>query len=375
MIVIDGARIDRLNQSEEFTNVISRGTLFSKMITYAPYTLASMTATFSGMYGTRNGVDAYSKMFQYKDDVKFLAEYFKDNGWYTRGAAMRLSLVPERGFSNLTAPDEKKTDYVVAHNKIIDDLIIDKNNSEPFFLYLHYPKIHTSLVKNVFDVYDDFSKEYFDNSEKNMENYDNYLGEAGIYLKQIFTKLESHNLPDNSIIIVMADHGMGVGEKIGERAYGVFTYDYSIRSFASFIQKDLFPEGKIVENLTRTVDIMPTLLEITGIKQDYSFKDMHGTSLMSLLPTASIISKIRNHFSGGRTSFSETGGVYGPWPSPSEPNVKCVRTEDWKLIHNLSPDTWELYDLKNDPSENNNLVKSRIDKFRKLASIMKKINS
>ena len=60
MIVIDGARIDRLNQSEEFTNVISRGTLFSKMITYAPYTLASMTATFSGMYGTRNGVDAYS---------------------------------------------------------------------------------------------------------------------------------------------------------------------------------------------------------------------------------------------------------------------------------------------------------------------------
>jgi len=60
----------------------------------------------------------------------------------------------------------------------------------------------------------------------------------------------------------------------------------------------------------------------------------------------------------GRFAFSETGGVEGPWPSPKEPNVKCIRNFKWKLIHNLTPDNWELYDLEKDPNENENLVDS-----------------
>ena len=43
-------------------------------------------------------------------------------------------------------------------------------------------------------------------------------------------------------------------------------------------------------------------------------------------------------------------------PSPNTPNIKCVRTKKWKLIHNLTPDTWELYNLKNDPQELKNVV-------------------
>ena len=49
-------------------------------------------------------------------------------------------------------------------------------------------------------------------------------------------KITDEGLDSNSIIIIMTDHGMGVGEKIGERAYGIFTYEYSIRTFAFFIQ-------------------------------------------------------------------------------------------------------------------------------------------
>ena len=53
--------------------------------------------------------------------------------------------------------------------------------------------------------------------------------------------------------------------------------------------------------------------------------------------------------------YSETGGLNGPWPSPDSPNVRCIRSGQWKLIHNLTPDTWELYNLTNDPDESNDL--------------------
>ena len=79
LLLIDGARIDRLKESKDFIDCISLGSTFTDMFSYAPYTLASMCATFSGMYGTRNGVDAYSKMFQYNDKVKFFADVDQSN--------------------------------------------------------------------------------------------------------------------------------------------------------------------------------------------------------------------------------------------------------------------------------------------------------
>ena len=76
----------------------------------------------------------------------------------------------------------------------------------------------------------------------------------------MYQKITDEGLDSNSIIIIMADHGMGVGEKIGERAYGIFTYEYSIRTFAFFIQPRIFPPEKSILQLTETIDIMPTIL-------------------------------------------------------------------------------------------------------------------
>lgn len=347
-ILIDGARIDRISGIPIFQKVIKKGTFFSNMISHAPYTLVSMNSIFSGMYGGKNGVDAYYKMFKLKKECKTLAEYFVENGWYTQGDAMRLSLVSDRGFNRLTEHDERITDYSKAHCDMIDEILKTKQKEQPFFAYLHYPKIHTSIVQNVFSKYNDFSDEYFENKEKNLSNYDGYLQSAGEYLEIIYNKILSLGLDKDSIIIIMADHGMGIGEKKGERAYGIFTYDYSIRTFAIFIQPEIFIPGRIITKLTRTIDVMPSLLDIFQISPDKSYLQMQGKSLMSLINNESNDEE--------RIAFAETGGLEGPWPSPKKPNVKCVRTSKWKLIHNLTPDTWELYNLDDDPDEKNNLI-------------------
>ena len=66
-----------------------------------------------------------------------------------------------------------------------------------------------------------------------------------------------------------------------------------------------------------------------------------------------------------RIAYVETGGLGGPWPSPNSPNVVCVRTPEYKLIYNKTPNTWEFYDLVSDSQENNNIY-GKNNPFEKL---------
>lgn len=374
-LLIDGARVDRLSQFKIFEEMKKKCTFFSNMITHAPYTLVSMNSIFTGMYGGRNGINAYYKLFQHpKKECKTLAEYLSENGWYSQGDAMRLNLVSNRGFSKMTQQEEN-VDFVKVHSDILEEILNTKKEEQQFFAYLHYPKIHHQIKENVFDKYDDFSKEYFANKSINLTNYDRYLKEASSYLEKIYDKIINLDLEKNSLIVIMADHGMGVGEKFGERAYGVYLYDYSLRTFAYFINEKLFPQGKVVEELTRTIDIMPTILDIFEIPIDKSCMPMQGESLVRLTKDSNK-HEINNELT--RFAFAETGGLKGPWPSPNSPNVKCVRTQKWKLIHNLTPDTWELYHLEDDPNEENNLINKEpqiVTKLKETLNVVEERNA
>ena len=360
LLLIDGARIDRLSQFPIFKKLKEEGCFFSEMIASAPYTLVAMNSIFTGMYGSKNGIDAYHKMFQDpKTGCKTLAEYLTENGWYTRGDAMRLSLVSNKGFTKLTSQeDDPDPDFSKIHKEILDETINEVNGERPYFLYLHYPKIHHSIKESVFDKYDDFSEGYYEDKKRNLRNYDEYLKEAADYLDEIYFNNLSKKQSNDSIIIIMTDHGMGVGEKVGERAYGSFTYDYTLRTFALFIQPKIFPKGKEISELVRAIDVMPTILDCLQVSTDQSCLRMQGQSLLNLInqTTDQNKSKTDEDSEFQKIAYSETGGVNGPWPSPNAPNIKCVRTKKWKLIHNLTPDTWELYNLKNDPQELKNVV-------------------
>ena len=56
-----------------------------------------------------------------------------------------------------------------------------------------------------------------------------------------------------------------------------------------------------------------------------------------------------------REVFAETGGLYGPWPSPEKHNVFCLKKDHKKIIYNNTPNTWEFYNLENDPEEKHNI--------------------
>ena len=146
------------------------------------------------------------------------------------------------------------------------------------------------------------------------------------------------------------------GEKIGEKAYGSFTYDYTIKVFCGFLIPNTV--GKEIKFQTRTIDIMPTILNILKMKIDESYEQLQGSSLTPLIECKE---------KEDRIAFSETGGLKGPWPSRNEHNVFCIRLKKWKLIYNKTPNTWEMYNLEKDPEEKNNIV----NKNKELTAILK----
>lgn len=57
-------------------------------------------------------------------------------------------------------------------------------------------------------------------------------------------------------------------------------------------------------------------------------------------------------------TFTETGALHGPHPSPEESNVFCAKTDTHKIIYNKTTNKFELYDLVNDKYETTNLYGS-----------------
>jgi arylsulfatase A-like enzyme len=346
IIMIDGGRLDRAQQSAIFKQLKSKSIFFSNSITYGPHTIAAMHAVFSGSYGTRTGTNSYWTTFQFKKNkFKTLTEYLKENDYETYADVINQLVVPKQGFDNYVVHDELNDNLIERHSNLLDDMYQKNLNDKNFFLYLHYSKIHTGIMNEVLKVYDNFSNDFFSNKSKNELRYDTLFEAAENYLSKILEKIHQLKFDKNSIILVMSDHGISVGEKMGERAYGTFCYDYTLRTFTYFLIPD--SNSTEVKNQIRTIDFMPTILDFLNIPLDKNSSNLDGESLLPLIDDRSISEKY---------AFSETGNPLKDKAPPKEPNTKSIRTSNWKLIFNEHNNTKELYNLQLDPNENNNLI-------------------
>lgn len=357
IILIDGGRIDFAMKSPSFLNLQSNFVFFSQSITYAPYTLGAMHAVFSGCYGNRTGTNSYWSSYKFKSqNFVTLTEYLSAFEYYTCADIHSEIIIPKQGFDDFIIYNEDNEDVTKRHCNLIEKI---SNKNKRFFLYLHYSKIHTEIKNEVLKKYTNFSNEYFENKEFNTQRYAELFRNAEIYIDQIMNTIEDLELLENSVILILSDHGTSVGEKIGERAYGAFCYDYTLKTFAYLYTPDITP--KTISSQVRHVDFMPTILDYLKIELDLDYENLDGESLLPLIHGNQMPEKI---------AFSETGNPRNESQPPKEPNVKAIRTSKWKLIHNDYDKTDELYDLENDPSEVNNLIGKNLEIEKELFSVL-----
>ena len=355
-ILLDGARWDRLNQSNEFQDVCKKGTILNNVSTAMPYTIGSINVTFSGLFGKENGIDAYHKMLRLKKSIKNLPEIFQSQGYFTACDVLTKNIIPDRGFNIHQTHNEFKDDLTKRHPNFVKQCL-KESNGKPLFLFLYFSKLHTVTVSDVLKKYEWDEKEFYDNKDKNLSRYDDAFKEVGKYTKLITDELEKLNLKENTILVFFSDHGTGIGERFGERNYGSFTYEETIRTFFLFISNDI-QKNCASNTLRATVDIFPTILDLAKIELEF---DRPGKSFSKYLL------KDENELKESLYTFSETGAVQGPWPSPEECNVFCIKSPTHKLMYLKTPNEWLFFDLQNDPYETNNIFtgNSEIEKKMK----------
>ena len=349
--MIDGGRSDRASNSSIFNKLKEKGIFFSQSITYGPHTIAAMHAVFSGTYGNRTGTNSYWSTFKFKKEkFKTLTEYLHDKNYYTMADVVNKLVIPKQGFDEFLIHDELNDNLTLRHCDFLTDMKKIESGGKNFFLYLQYSNIHTGIMNEVLKVYDNFSDEYFSNQEKNQQRYDKLFENAEKYLETILQKINSLEIDKNSLILIMSDHGISTGEKIGERAYGAFCYDYTLRTFTYFIYPEVQPIE--IKQQIRTIDFMPTILEYLNISQSENFEKIDGESLFPLIKGESIEEKY---------AFSETGNPLKDKRPPENPNTKSIRSSKWKLIINEYDNSKEIYNLELDASETNNLIGTNLD--------------
>ncbi len=157
----------------------------------------------------------------------------------------------------------------------------------------------------------------------------------------IWKALESRKLADDTAVLLSSDHGFFLGE---HHLYDKrLMYEPSIRVPMLLRYPGAVKAGTTSDEMVLNLDMAPTLLQIAGLPVP---GEMQGRSMLPLAE-------------GKRDAAWRKDWLYEYYEYPGFENVRpCrgVRTERYKLIHFfLEPEEFELYDLKNDPDEMNNL--------------------
>jgi len=345
LINLDGLRRDKVQLCPTLKSLSENSLYFSNIDTVVPYTFASLHALFSGLYPSTNGVNAYYNMFKFKkNDITTLPQIFKKLGYYTCCDINSKSVMPEQGYDEYNIYDEKIIKFSDRHTELIQKL-----HKKKFFLFLQNTETHNNLVRTIIEKYKNKSSDadYFTDTKKNDQIYNSHLAATDLYVLKIKEVLKELKISDKTILIIFSDHGTSIGEKIGEKFYGVFLYEYTLNIFTIIDIPGICP--KKINTSCSTIDLFPTICDLFGVTEE-NFDPKQGKSLLNLLDVTK---------STSNEIFAETGGLYGPWPSRKKHNVFCIKIDQKKLIYNDTPKTWEFYDLKNDPNECDNIYNEK----------------
>jgi arylsulfatase A-like enzyme len=160
--------------------------------------------------------------------------------------------------------------------------------------------------------------------------------------------LEENGQLENTIIVFVGDNGLLEGEHgmVDKRTM----HEPSIRIPMTVRYAGLTREPRVIEQQVLTVDMAPSLLELAGAP---AIGSVDGRSWVRL---------VREGDAGWRKSWFYYYNYEKEFPYT--PNVRGIRTEEWKYIRyphgDGSPDRHlgELYDLKKDPDERVNLIRA-----------------
>jgi uncharacterized sulfatase len=254
-----------------------------------------------------------------------------------------------------------------AHNvDTITSLSIDfmeRNQSNPFFLFVSHNTIHGPLVEKAETIQKYDSLKTSEEPENHpiiaamIERLDNSCGD-------IFDKITELGLDDNTIVIFFGDNG-GLEKHAKQtpfRAGKGWFYEGGIREPLIVKWKDIIAPGTVSESIISSIDFLPTFLDMS--KNNTNLENIDG---LSFLPTL-LDPKIENH----NEVFWHYPHYHGSGMVPGG----AVRSGKYKLIEWYEPKllnqekSIELFDLENDQGETTDLSETNPEKAAELQKML-----
>ena len=348
LITIDTVRADHIRcygakgiQTPTLDALARDGVVFERAVSQVPLTWPSHAVILTGLYPFQNGVQDFTGQ---PLDARFrsVTQAFKQHGYATGAVVSAFALDRSwglaRGFDHYDdafAPELFATrDLGLVERRAgesVDHALqwLKRNSQRPFFFWLHLYDPHSP-----YDPPEPYRSQY------QSHPYDGEIAYADHELGRLMAWLKQNRLYDASLIVFLSDHGESLGEH-GESEHGFFVYNATVH--VPLIVKA--PAGKGVRSgrvaqPVETTAVAPTLLGLAGIR------DEMGSLLRDRLPFAP-----RSAADDG--AYSET---FYPFSSFGWSPLHAIETDRYHYIDAPQP---ELYDLTDDPEENNNLAEQQ----------------
>jgi arylsulfatase A-like enzyme len=165
--------------------------------------------------------------------------------------------------------------------------------------------------------------------------------------------LTDHGLAENTVVILMGDNGFLFGEHglIDKRN----AYEESMRVPLLVAAPGMFEPGQVLEQMVANIDIAPTLLTLAGVDVPEHYDGASFAHLPRLQDPQLESNAAVQREDGWRETLAYE--YYWEFNYPQTPTVFALRTPQYKYIqyHGVW-DTEELFDLRKDPQEANNLI-------------------
>lgn len=314
------------------------GVVFERAYSHAPQTLPAHAAIFSGRLPFESGVRD-NIGFTIKTGERVLPQMLHDRGYATGGVVSAFVLRKDTGigqgfdfFDGDMSPASADAAIALVQrdgtaSEAIAERWLDSVGSSRAFLFLHLYEPHKPYAP----------PERF----ASYSPYDGEIAYSDEIVGRLVRYLKSHQLYDRSTIVLLSDHGEGLGDH-GEQEHGLFVYDEAIHVPLIIKQEGNAGAGRRVKDLVQHIDLVPTLLDLVKAPIPGT---LHGRSLKPLLngtghlPAPSVYSEAmyaRYHF-----GWSELTAL-------TEERYRYI-----KAPHD------ELYDLQRDPHEHENIAADR----------------
>jgi arylsulfatase A-like enzyme len=378
VVLVDTLRADHLgcygatpSLTPVFDRLAADGLLFEQMVSQSSWTMPVVATLVTGLYPRSHGVVGRSRAEMADDrggpDRKFLPdalptlpELAQDAGITTVGVSANPLVTRAtnlaRGFETFveTGWDRKRKNWTPA-GEVNDAFLrwLQTNREHRFLAYLHYMEPHDpytppadvrpappagippQIAAGEVEAFAD-RVNWKNGPPLSAGEIAHLRALYGLEIKtwdaalgSLLAGLEAAGVRESTVVVLLGDHGEAFQEH-GRLKHGIHLYDELLR-VPLIIAGPGVPRARVTEQ-AETIDLLPTIASLLGMAAPAGLPghDLRG-------PRAP------------RPAFAETRqGIAGDG-RPAE--LVAVRDQGWKLIHAPALGTYELYDLRTDPRE------------------------